>query len=57
MTDYERYADELAAKYGIDPTDRYYEGDCVVADAASDEERWKLACLWERCHFDGEKEQ
>ena len=56
MTDYERYADELAKKYNIDPTDRYYEGDCVVTDAANDEERWKLACLWEQCHFDGEKE-
>ena len=57
MTDYERYADELAKKYNIDPTDRYYEGDCVVTDAANDEERWKLACLWEQCHFDGEKER
>jgi len=57
MTDYERYANELADKYGIDPIDRYYEGDCVVYDAANDDERWNLTCLWERCHFDGEKER
>ena len=56
MTDYERYANMLARKYGVDPNERYWEGDCVVADAATKEEQDEMARLWERDHFDGERE-
>ena len=56
MSEYERYANELAAKYEVDPVARYYEGDCVVCEAATEDEVWRLACLWEKCHFDGERE-
>lgn len=52
MTEYERYANELAAKYGVDPLDRYYEGDCVVWDPATPDEQDRMARLWERCHTD-----
>lgn len=56
MTDYECYANELAAKYDVDPLDRYYEGDCVVMDAATPDEQDMMARLWERCHTDGLRE-
>lgn len=56
MTDYERYVNELAAKYGVTQTDRHYDGDCVVSMAAIADEQEKMAALWRRCHTDGERE-
>ena len=56
MTDYERYADMLAAKYGVDPLERYYVGDKVVMDVASDDEVAEMSRLFWECHFDGVKE-
>jgi len=56
MREYERYANELAVKYKVDPAARYYEGDSVVCAAATEDEVWRLACLWEQCHFDGLEE-
>lgn len=56
MTDYERYANELAAKYEVDPIDRYYEGDCIVYKVATPDEQDRLMDLWERCHTDGDRE-
>lgn len=56
MTDYERYANELAAKYEVDPLDRYYEGDCTVYKVATPDEQDRMMSLWERCHTDGDRE-
>ena len=56
MNEYDRYINYLEAKYGTDPLERYYEGDCVVLDVASKEENEIAAELWLWYCTDGERE-